>query len=121
MIYAIMRVFVWFLVGEIIVRSLAIPVPGAVVGLILFAAELSVRTMPADVARLADGVLPHLTLVFVPAGVGAVAHLHELSADLVPIVGALFGGTLVTVLVTSIVVQFVAGRDAAGALDRARP
>jgi holin-like protein len=42
-------------------------------------------------------------MLFVPAGVGVIAHLDLLRTEIVPIVAAVIGGTAVTVLVTALV------------------
>ncbi len=81
------------LVGELVVDATGIPVPGPVVGMVLLLVVLVVRDPPDDspVHRTADAVLPHLQLLFVPAGVGIVAYAGVLRDDLVAVVVALVG------------------------------
>ena len=97
------------LAGEAIVRGLALPVPGPVLGLAILLVGLDLdrrlgRRPEGDAAqavgRVADGLLAHLALLFVPAGVGVVQHLGTIRAHLWPIGMALVGSTLVTLLVT---------------------
>src|SRR3954447_16669183 len=70
--------------GEGITRGLGLPVPGPVIGLVLMAIGLLiaqrvdfVRTETIEetaLGRTATGLLGHLSLLFVPAGVGIVQH-----------------------------------------------
>ena len=59
------------LTGEFAVRLLGVPVPGAVVGMVLLFVVLQVRRPRPDtgVVRSADALIRHLQLLFVPAGV----------------------------------------------------
>ncbi|MCW2767317.1 MAG: LrgA family protein [Nocardioides sp.] len=84
------------LVGEVLVRLTHAPVPGPVVGMAVLFLLLHVRRAGEDatVVRAADGLIRHLQLLFVPAGVGIVVYLGALRADAVPIVVALVGSWL---------------------------
>lgn len=79
------------LVGEVLVRATDAPVPGPVVGMVLLFVLLQVRRAGDDatVVRAADGLLRHLQLLFVPAGVGIVVYLGTIRDHAVPIVVAL--------------------------------
>lgn len=79
------------LVGELVSRSLDLPVPGPVLGMVLLFGLLQWRRPPAtaNVLRASDALLRHLQLLFVPAGVGVVTYLSVLRDDALPIVGAL--------------------------------
>ena len=81
------------LVGQLVVDATGVPVPGPVVGMVLLLVVLVVRDPPDDspVHRTADAVLPHLQLLFVPAGVGIVAYAGVLRDDLVAALVALVG------------------------------
>lgn len=85
------------LVGEVLVRLADVPVPGPVAGMVVLLLALEVRrrrghdTEQASPVRAADGLLRHLQLLFVPAGVGVVAYLGAIRADAVPIVVAVVG------------------------------
>lgn len=57
--------------GELIARSLDVPVPGGVIGmLLLFIGLLLYRGVPEELEQASQGVLKHLALYFVPASVG---------------------------------------------------
>lgn len=101
MLEALARVLVWLGLGEILMRLGLIPVPGAVTGLVLLYADLSWHgRLPDDLGRLADRTLALFGLLFVPAGVGVVAHADVLRAEAVPILAGIVGGTVVTLLAT---------------------
>lgn len=106
MVEAISRVLLWLVLGEATARAAGLPVPGPVVGLFLLYGDLTLAgRVPDALAALADGGLRHLAIVFVPAGVGVTAHLDLLREELLPILGAVVGGTLVTLAVTAVVVE----------------
>jgi holin-like protein len=57
----------------------------------------------------ATGLLSHLSLLFVPAGVGVVMYGRELAADWVPIAIAIVLSTVVGLAVTAWVAQRLIG------------
>jgi holin-like protein len=70
------------LAGEAMVRALDLPVPGPVVGMVLlFALLIAKAPLPAMIQDTSDGILRHLSLLFVPAGVGLVNNLDRLGSD----------------------------------------
>lgn len=101
------------LVGEIMVRALHLPVPGPVAGMLVLLAALTARGRAGDGLRQASaGILRHLALLFVPASVGVVVHLHTLAQDGLAIAVALVGSTLATIAVTGVVMQALSRRRA---------
>lgn len=119
MLEQIARVFCWLCVGEIAARFLPLAAP--VTGLILLYAELVVRReLPDELGVLADRVLQALGMLFVPAGVGVIAHLNVLKAEAIPILAAVIGGTAITLAVTMLVVNQIAlatAQERKGKLD----
>ena len=78
--------------GETISRGLDWPLPGPVVGLLALLPLLTVAPVRACVAPAADALLEHLSLLFVPVGVGVIVHLDAIAP---------WGAALAVVLVTS--------------------
>lgn len=108
MLEALARVIVWLGLGEILTRLGLVPVPGPVIGLVLLYLDLLwCKNLPDDLGRLADRMLALFGLLFVPAGVGVVAHADVLRAEFVPILAAIVGGTIVTILATVATLSFV--------------
>src|SRR5258708_14595186 len=95
--------------GEVIVRGLALPMPGPVVGLLFLLLLLLARDRFSILARgplQDDGVenasrdlLANLSLLFVPAGVGVVQKLDLVAAHGIAIVAVLPMSWAVTLLV----------------------
>ena len=94
------------LTGEVIARLSGLPIPGPVLGMVILFIGLVVRgRTPVELEKTATGLLRHLSLLFIPAGVGVIVHLKLLAAELAPIAGALTLGTLLTIGVTGVVMQ----------------
>jgi len=74
-----LRGFAWLLVlqsaGELLAHALRLPFPGPVVGLVLLLVALRFEAVRTPVAACADFLLAHLSLLFVPVGVGVMTHL----------------------------------------------
>ena len=103
MIEAIALLLVYQLVGEALAFSLALPVPGPVIGMALLLATLALR--PALLPRIkgtGTTLLSHLSLLFVPAGVGVMVHFARLSDEGVAIIAAVVGSTLLTIVATAV-------------------
>jgi putative effector of murein hydrolase LrgA (UPF0299 family) len=109
MITALATLLVSQLAGEAIVRLASLPIPGPVVGMLLLSA-LMVARMPLSPAlgATADGLLRHLSLLFVPAGAGVVQHLDRLGTDAVRLLAVVVLATAVTLTVTALVFELVA-------------
>ena len=70
------------LAGESLTRLAGWPVPGPVVGMALLLVVLEVAPAAAEgVGPVATGLLSHLSLLFVPAGVGVMLHATRLGAE----------------------------------------
>ena len=74
-----LRGMAWLLVfqsiGEVLSRGLSLPLPGPVVGLVLLLAGLHFSAVREPVAECANFMLAHLSLLFIPVGVGVMTHL----------------------------------------------
>lgn len=97
------------LAGELVTRFAGLPVPGPVAGMVLLFVLLAIKgSVPEDIGTVADSLLRHLALLFVPAGVGVMAHMGLLGQDWLPISVALVGSTLATIAVTALVMNRLA-------------
>jgi len=69
----------WLLVmqsaGEVLSRGLGLPFPGPVVGMLLLLLALRWAAVREPVSACAGFLLSHLSLLFVPVGVGVMTHL----------------------------------------------
>jgi holin-like protein len=97
------------LAGELLVRALHLPVPGPVIGMVLLFVILLLRHSdgepPAALSQVADALLGHLGLLFVPAGVGVVVLLHTMALNWLPLALAVVVGTLGAIAVTGRLAQ----------------
>ena len=86
------------LAGEVAARALHLPLPGPVIGMaLLFAALCTVPRLSA-ITPTARGLLSHLSLLFVPAGVGVVGHLGTFGTQGPALAVAILGSTLLAIL-----------------------
>jgi holin-like protein len=101
------------LAGEILARALGLPVPGPVLGMLLLFAALFLRRReepPEALSGVADGLLGHLGLLFVPAGVGVVLYLPQLARDWAPVTLAILAGTLAAIAATGRLAEWLLRR-----------
>jgi putative effector of murein hydrolase LrgA (UPF0299 family) len=100
------------LAGELVVATLGWPLPGPVVGMALLFLGLLVKgDVPAPLAETTNGLLAHLSLLFVPAGVGVMTHLTLLGRQWLPLSVSLGVSTLLTIAVTGWLMQRLSARD----------
>ncbi len=106
MLGALTVLLVYQLIGEVIVQFTRLPVPGPVIGLLLLFLTLSVRGKLAEPLRdTANGILQHLSLLFVPAGVGVMVHFSRISGEWMPIVVAVLVSTALAIAITALVMR----------------
>ena len=91
-----LRGLAWLLVfqsiGEVLSRGLSLPLPGPVVGLVLLLVCLRFELVREPVSECASFLLSHLSLLFIPVGVGVMTHLALL---------AQYGGRMLFVIAVS--------------------
>jgi len=76
--------------GEALSRLLSLPVPGPVLGMLLLFVALRLRDQGSEpIATAADALAKHLSLLFVPAGVGVMMYYGRLAGEWLPIATAL--------------------------------
>lgn len=108
MLAAITMLLVFQLAGEAISLVLGLPVPGPVIGLSLLFLALVLRGgVPDQLRSTANGLLQHLSLLFVPAGVGVMVHLARLRDEWLPITVALVASTVLTIACTALVMRWL--------------
>ncbi|MBK1665266.1 murein hydrolase transporter LrgA [Rhodospirillum rubrum] len=100
------------LLGELIVRALHLPIPGPVLGLLLLLAWLLLGTtvtlpVSSSLPEVARGLLNHMSLLFIPAGVGIILHGQTLADQWLPISVSLFGSTALALIATAVTFRAV--------------
>jgi putative effector of murein hydrolase LrgA (UPF0299 family) len=110
MIASLSLILLCQLTGEVFVRGLGLPMPGPVVGMVLLLLLLLARDLFVMLARgplqgdgvesASRGLLAHLSLLFIPAGVGVVQKLDLLAEHGIAILAVLAISVVITLLVT---------------------
>jgi len=114
MLASITLLLVCQLIGEILVRLTGLLVPGPVIGMLLLFMMLLIRKgVPAPLQATAAGILDHLSLLFVPAGVGVIVHLPLIAAEWPAIAASIIASTVLTMIVTAKVMTWLS-RHVAG-------
>lgn len=108
------------LFGEIVARGTGLPVPGPVIGMALLLGVLALRDrrprglppplVDGTLEATGKGLLAHLSLLFVPAGVGVVGRLDVLAAQGPALAVALVVSTVAALVATAVTFVWVARR-----------
>ena len=111
MIAGLCVILICQLAGEAIVRGLAVPVPGPVLGLLLLLLLLLLRDrvpqlgfgpLKGDaIVGVARGLLANLSLLFIPAGVGIIQLINVLLEHGWAIMFALAVSVIATLFITA--------------------
>jgi holin-like protein len=108
MLSALTTIFLFQLIGEIIVLVFNLPIPGPVIGMVLlFLGLIRQGTLPENLKTTAHGLLKQLGLLFVPAGSGIIAYTALLQKEWLPIAVTLIISTLLTIGATALIMQGV--------------
>jgi holin-like protein len=110
MLKALTLILLFQLAGEALALMLGLPIPGPVIGMALLFAALLWRGrnrggIPHSLRQTAQQLLQHLSLLFVPAGVGVMLHIERIANEWLPITLALIGSTIAALVVTAWVLQ----------------
>jgi holin-like protein len=112
------------LLGELLRHALHLPLPGPVAGMLLLTLQLACRGRKAELGmgtpvspldKTAAELLEHMGLLFVPAGVGIIAEAGLLRQEWVPIMAAIIGSTILSLMVTGLIMHLLLRRPEADA------
>lgn len=94
--------------GELLARGLHLPLPGPVVGMLLCLPLLAwVPAARTPIEGITQPLLQHLSLLFVPVGVGVILHLPVLATHGLAIAVALLLSTVIGLAVTAGVLKLL--------------
>ena len=120
-----LRGMAWLLVfqsaGELLSRGLSLPLPGPVLGMMLMLGGLRLPLVREPVAECANFLLAHLSLLFVPAGVGVMLHFQRVASEWLPIAVALVVSTVLALAVTALVMRRLLARQERLRADKGGP
>lgn len=116
MISALTWLLLYQLTGEFLARILSLPVPGPVIGMALLFGTLVIRghmgrPLPQSMQQTANALLQHLSLLFVPAGVGVMVYLQLIADEWLPITTALIVSTIGGMAVTAMILRTLLRRQ----------
>jgi holin-like protein len=101
--------FAWLLaaqsLGEGIARITHAPLPGPVIGLVIMLLALNFALVRAPVQAAAEALLTHLSLLFVPVGVGVMVHTGLIAEYGVRMLVAIVLATWIGLAVTALVLR----------------
>ncbi|MEK7991642.1 MAG: CidA/LrgA family protein [Thiotrichaceae bacterium] len=106
-IHGITILLFYQLIGEFFVLFLSLPIPGPVVGMILLLLTLLLKGhVPSSLDISSTTLLGHLSLLFIPAGVGLMVHFELIANQWLPIVMTLILSTVFTMVMTAAIMAF---------------
>jgi holin-like protein len=109
MLAALATLLVCQLAGEAIVRAANLPLPGPVLGMaLLFVLMLARAPIAKEIDATSDTLLKHLSLLFVPAGVGVVQNLAVLGHEGLRLILVVVLATVITLAVTALTFEYLA-------------
>jgi holin-like protein len=96
--------------GDGLARLLSLPIPGPVIGMLLLWPMLQWTPLRESLAAASQLLLSHLSLFFVPAGVGVIAYLGLLSQYGLRLLLVIVLSTWIGLAVTALVLRALLGR-----------
>jgi holin-like protein len=115
-LFGITALLCFQLLGEVFVRLFNLTVPGPVAGLVFLIITLTIvgrsatkrrQSIQDTMQQSSSTLLNHLSLLFVPAGVGVMVHFDKLAEEWIAITVALVVGALVTLATTAISMKLI--------------
>ncbi len=98
--------------GEFLSNFLSLPLPGSIVGMLILLILLFTQLLkPDDIAETADFLLNNMAFFFIPAGVGVLVSYTLLSGSFFESVASIVLSTVVVMLVTGGVTQFLVKKE----------
>ena len=97
--------------GEALAKAFALPIPGPVVGMVLLLVALRWAPLREPIQAVAEFLLAHLSLLFVPVGVGVITHLALISQYGLRLVAVIVGATWIGMAVTALVLRALLRKD----------
>ncbi len=104
-------IFAFYLSGEGIALLLPFSFPGGLIGLFLLYSSLLLKWVALDdVKLLSDFFIKYMSFFFIPAGVSIISSYALIQSALLPIMGVLIISTIVVMIITGVIVDFLVKR-----------
>ena len=91
--------------GELLARALGLPWPGPVLGLLALIGLLAIGVARDAIGAASEVLLQHLSLLFVPVGVGVITHLDAIAAHGIALAAVLLLSTWIGLAVSALVLR----------------
>ena len=112
MIPGLVQILLWQGLGELVSHFFLPIIPSPVLGLIFLLIFLIIKgQVNSSLALVSDAFSQHLGVLFIPAAVGVILFLPQLKAHAVAVISALLISVVLTIVVTAIVLRFIAKKD----------
>ena len=98
--------------GELVSKLVVPLIPGPVIGLILLLPLLQWQGVREPVSAIAEFLLAHLSLLFVPVGVGVITHLDVVSAHGAALLLVIVLSTWIGMTTTALVLRWLLRSEA---------
>lgn len=112
LIFGFVQILACLALGDLVVALAGVPVPGAILGMMLLLIVLSVKGDGQGhgeglaAIRVSDRLLALLPLLFVPAGTGVIALVARIRLDALPLLAGLVLSWAAGLAVTAVVSRF---------------
>lgn len=108
------------LLGEIFRALIPLAIPAGIYGLVLLFVCLCLRIVKLEqIEGAADFLIEIMPLFFIPAGVGLMTRWVQLRSLLLPVLAAIFGITVLVMIVTGLVTQCMVRQKKKGGTEDA--
>jgi holin-like protein len=112
MLKALFYLFLFLIMGELILNLIDIPISGNILGMILIFIALKLKLIKLETVKPATDILiKYMVLFFVPYGVGLMSYFAFLKANWIVLTIAVGLSTLITLYVTAIIQQKLENHD----------
>ena len=115
MLFYLTIILICQLIGETLVTLLSLPVPGPVIGMaIMFIGLLIKGAVPDGLSQVGDTLLSHMSLLFIPAGVGVMVNAELIQREFIPISVSLVISTFLCIAVTGLLMSWLTRNKSIG-------
>ena len=95
-------------IGQILQQKYGLPVPGTVIGMMILLFLLITKIIKIEnIDKITKVLLDHLTLFFVPVGIGIITLFDKVKDIWCPLLIILFVSTIIVMAVTGLIVQIL--------------
>jgi len=100
-----------YLLGELLSKSLNLPVPGNILGMVILFILLCTKVIKVDnISTVTNFLLDHLAFFFIPAGVGLMSSIGIIKSTWWQLIVVCLSTTIIIIGVTGIIVQVISRR-----------